>query len=355
MTRLDLRAEQVADEAAREARLAVDERRRAHEVRLPLDPLPLADQRRAARARTSPGSRPRRPCGRSRRPSLSGRTRCTSCAQPLALGAVADLAAHADARREGHVDEEAAGQGDLRGDARALGGDRLLGDLDEDVLARASGRPGSAGALRAVAAAGLAAVRSSSRARRRPPRRRRRPRPRPRRTTRSEAWRNALFSVPMSTNAAWMPGSTASTLPEVDVADHAAGVRTVDQQLDELVVLEDGDPRLARCRVDQDLSFHASRRDRRVRATRTPRPGGDCRRWERATAAATAVSRPAHGRHRVATAHRRPAGDRPRGTCRPAPPRAPSPSASAQGDAAPGAAELHRASVRSSYTRAMRR
>ena len=38
---LDLRAEQVAHEAAREARLAVDQRGRADEVRLPLDPLPL--------------------------------------------------------------------------------------------------------------------------------------------------------------------------------------------------------------------------------------------------------------------------------------------------------------------------
>src|SRR5438309_1537428 len=30
---------------------------------------------------------------------------------------------------------------------------------------------------------------------------------------RSEAWRNALFSVPMLTKAAWIPGSTASTVP----------------------------------------------------------------------------------------------------------------------------------------------
>src|SRR5437667_380839 len=30
---------------------------------------------------------------------------------------------------------------------------------------------------------------------------------------RSEAWRNALFSVPMLTKAAWMPGNTASTVP----------------------------------------------------------------------------------------------------------------------------------------------
>src|SRR6185503_1957723 len=40
-----LRAEHVAHEAAREARLAVDEIRRAHEVRLALDSLPLSDER----------------------------------------------------------------------------------------------------------------------------------------------------------------------------------------------------------------------------------------------------------------------------------------------------------------------
>src|SRR5688572_21960478 len=40
-----LRAEQVADDTAREARLPMDEGRRAREVRLLLDPLPVADER----------------------------------------------------------------------------------------------------------------------------------------------------------------------------------------------------------------------------------------------------------------------------------------------------------------------
>jgi hypothetical protein len=43
---------------------------------------------------------------------------------------------------------------------------------------------------------------------------------------------------------------------EVDVADHAAGLGTVDQKFNELVVLDDGDPGFPRVRVDQDLSFH---------------------------------------------------------------------------------------------------
>ena len=56
-------------------------------------------------------------------------------AQPLPLLALADLPAHADALGERHVDEEAAGERDLRGDARSLRGDRLLGDLNDQVLA----------------------------------------------------------------------------------------------------------------------------------------------------------------------------------------------------------------------------
>src|SRR5690606_10725034 len=46
-----------------------------------------------------------------------------------------DLPADAHAGGVGHVDEEAAREGDLAGDPAALGADRLLGDLDEDGLA----------------------------------------------------------------------------------------------------------------------------------------------------------------------------------------------------------------------------
>ena len=44
---------------------------------------------------------------------------------------------------------------------------------------------------------------------------------------------------------------------EVDVADHAAVVGTVDQQLDEPVVLEDGHAGLPLAPVDQDLALQA--------------------------------------------------------------------------------------------------
>src|SRR6266851_4573637 len=52
-------------------------------------------------------------------------------AQLSALFPVLDLAGNADFGGERHVDEEPAGAGDLRGDARTLGADGLLDDLDD--------------------------------------------------------------------------------------------------------------------------------------------------------------------------------------------------------------------------------
>ena len=45
-------------------------------------------------------------------------------------------------------------------------------------------------------------------------------------------------------------------LPDVDIADHAPSFRPVDEKLNELIVLEYGDPRLARVRVDHYFAFH---------------------------------------------------------------------------------------------------
>ena len=57
---------------------------------------------------------------------------------------------------------------------------------------------------------------------------------------------------------------------EIDVADDAAVIGTVDQQLDQPVVLEDGHAGLPLAPVDQDLALHASNLDR---APRDVRPG----------------------------------------------------------------------------------
>ena len=56
--------------------------------------------------------------------------------QAMALFVGGDLAAHAHVRHRGHEHQEPAGQRDVAGDARALLGDRLLGDLHQDLLAR---------------------------------------------------------------------------------------------------------------------------------------------------------------------------------------------------------------------------
>ena len=45
-----------------------------------------------------------------------------------------DLARYADVIDGRHVDQEAAGQGDVRGDAGALLSQRFFGDLDDDLL-----------------------------------------------------------------------------------------------------------------------------------------------------------------------------------------------------------------------------
>src|SRR5262249_14209990 len=55
--------------------------------------------------------------------------------QAGAFLAAVDLPGDADVLDPGHEHQEPAGQGDLLGDARALGGDGLLGDLDDDLLA----------------------------------------------------------------------------------------------------------------------------------------------------------------------------------------------------------------------------
>ena len=56
-------------------------------------------------------------------------------AEAPALFARLDLPRHADVIDRRHEDEEAARHRHVRGQARALGAERLLDDLDEDVLA----------------------------------------------------------------------------------------------------------------------------------------------------------------------------------------------------------------------------
>ena len=112
-------------------------------------------------------------------------------AQAVAL-LVLEPARDADALAGRRVDHVAAGDGDLHREPGALGLQRVLDDLDDDLL------PGRQQV-------------GDARARRREPR--------PRRTcstpgmTISSTCRNPFLSSPMSTNAASSPGRTLSTLP----------------------------------------------------------------------------------------------------------------------------------------------
>jgi len=108
---------------------------------------------------------------RSARRSSSGAPSAAALVNQNALQALAlfiglDLAADADVGDGGHEDQEASGQGDVRGDARALLGDRLLGDLNQYLLAgfQEVADDGQVGGLRGAArhatALALTALRS---------------------------------------------------------------------------------------------------------------------------------------------------------------------------------------------------
>ena len=56
--------------------------------------------------------------------------------QAMTLFVRSNFAAHAHVAHRGHEDQEPAGQRDVAGDARALLGDGLLGNLHQDLLAR---------------------------------------------------------------------------------------------------------------------------------------------------------------------------------------------------------------------------
>ena len=77
---------------------------------------------------------------------------------------------------------------------------------------------------------------------------------------------------------------------EVDVADHAARLGTIDQKFNELVVLDDGDPRFSRVRVDQNFSFHRCPAHGRLPATRQEGRGGSPRGVVRAVSDASSTA-----------------------------------------------------------------
>ena len=121
-------------------------------------------------------------------PEASPRSLSEDPLQALALFVGGDLAADADVGDGGHEDQEAAGQRDVGGDARALLGDGLLGDLDQDLLAGLEqvADDGQVGGLRGAARGPPRRLPPRSPCGARSPRR-----PRPPRSRRSRAGRRA--------------------------------------------------------------------------------------------------------------------------------------------------------------------
>ena len=167
--RVDLGAEEVADDAAREAGLALQQRRRPpDEGLLAVDLLPEREQRVDLPLEVLLGDAlGHRPDDHAAR--VLGQELGDHLAQLGPLLPALDLAAHPDLGGVGHVDQEPAGEGDLRGDPAALGADGLLGDLDgeglallEDVLdvrqRRAAGRSRAGGLRRCWRARSVAAA-----------------------------------------------------------------------------------------------------------------------------------------------------------------------------------------------------
>src|SRR5688572_30120713 len=269
---LDLRAEEIADDAAREARLAMHERRRAQEVGLFLDPLPLADERgEFASERVLRDVFAYRPNDDAA--GVLGKNRLHLLAQTLSFGTLADLATHPHAARERHVDEEPAGEGDLRGNARPFRGDGFLRDLDEDLLS----------ALQEVLnGRGLGTTAAC------------------RRVVRFRGFVLVVFLVTVLVEHEVRGMEKCALLradvderglnarkngldfTEVDVANHPPGFGTVDEELHELVVLEDRDPRFARARIDENFSLHVVRPAARVGATLRGAHGHEIEGWRRA-------------------------------------------------------------------------
>ena len=132
----ELFGQQVAQQLRHEALLAVDHRRRARR----LEPLArvLPDLVEVVEVAQDVGLGPA--AGRGADDDAAAEAVLLAeflddAAQPVALVARLDLARDADVIDRRHEHEKAAGQRGVRRQARALGAERLLGDLDDDLLA----------------------------------------------------------------------------------------------------------------------------------------------------------------------------------------------------------------------------
>src|SRR4029453_12869977 len=162
---------------------------------------------------------------------------------PLAVGVDAPGDAHA--LRPGRQHQVAPRDRDVRGDARALGTDRLLRDLHQDLLpflqqrADVGGRdaavaaPAAATAALAVLALDALDVLDVV----------------------ARVEEGGLLEADVD-EGGLHAGEDARHAPLHDVLHHVAGAGALDVEVGELALLEDRDPRLAGGRVDQDLVLH---------------------------------------------------------------------------------------------------
>jgi hypothetical protein len=160
-----------------------------------------------------------------------------------------DAAADADVLDRGHVDEVAAGDADVGGDAGALGADGLLGHLHHDLLALVEHRvdarrgrsaaPTSASAIASASSAALAVVAGLEGAL----------------EVVAHVEEGGLFEADVDERRLHA-GQDARDASLHDVADHALVALALDVELGELAVLEQRNPGLPELRVDDDLVLH---------------------------------------------------------------------------------------------------
>ena len=158
-------------------------------------------------------------------------------AQPRALGLVLDAGRYADAMSARHVHHIARRQCHERRQARALGAERILDDLHEQLVALADQRADVVGArLRRGIALGRDGEVGGMEERR---------------TVEPDFDERRLHARQHARGAAL-----------VDVARQAAAVGPLEVDLDQHAVLDDGGTRFARRDVDQDFSRHEAAPDR---------------------------------------------------------------------------------------------
>ena len=123
----------IAQNALDQVQIVIDQRRRLRSIRTLLDLIPQADQEAQVRAQLLFA---RVLCRRANDKAAGGLAFFAdqNALQPLPLFVRPDLARHSDVVDRRHEDQKASGQRDVAGDARALLRDRLLGNLDQDLL-----------------------------------------------------------------------------------------------------------------------------------------------------------------------------------------------------------------------------